>query len=100
MTEVDLLRFGTNGMTIKELFDRYYGEGLVPDPTPTEVRTRLIELEKLYYELQFEKTMCQHSNKIQVGIWNNLLTMVSTQIKITQDINISVCNEIRGLHNK
>lgn len=100
MDDVYSMRFGTTKLTIQDLFDYYYGEGLPPDPTPTMVRTRLLELEKRYHELQFEKTMCQHSSRNQVGIWNNLLSMVSMQIKITQDVNMSVCNEIRGLYNK
>lgn len=90
-------KYGSNGgQTIHELFEYYYGNGMVPDSGPKDVRNRLIFLGTRYQEAQLERTISQETHgKTQVGIWNNLISMLDREIRITESINMSICNERR-----
>ena len=90
-------KFGNKGLTVGELFEEYYGDGLPPDPTPSQVRARLIFLGRKYREVEYERTLVQmgEDSRKGVGIWNNLRNLIDKELKVTQDINISLCSEAR-----
>ena len=91
-------RYSTDGLTIPALFDLYYGEGLPPDPSPQDIRERMMFLGKMYAKIEYERTISRRVHGVkQIGIFNNLRSMLDKQIKITQDINISICNEKRTI---
>ena len=92
------LRFGSSGQTVHELFDYYYGDGIGPDANPYDVRERLLFLGRRWQEAQLERTISQqmHGTK-QVGIWNNIITMLDRVIRVVESVNMSLCNELRRL---
>lgn len=92
------VKFGTRsgGRTIPELFDYYYGEELPPDPLPGHIRARFIFLSGRNAEALYEKTIDRRRNGGKgVGVWNNVLTMIKMEVKITENINMSVCSELK-----
>lgn len=92
------LRFGSSEQTVHELFDYYYGDGLGPDAQPYDVRERLLFLGRKFQEAQLERTISQHTHGTkQVGIWNNIITMLDRVIKVVESVNMSLCNELRRL---
>ena len=94
--ETDEVRFGTKELTVSELFDEFYGTGLPPDPTPSQVRTRLIFLGRKYREMEYERTVSQLAHgRRHVGIWNNIRSLIDRELKVTEGINISICSEAR-----
>ena len=88
--------FGSDNLTVEELFEKYYGEPISYDPLPGEVRSRILFLTKSMSAVLFEKSHAHvHGRRNESALWNNLQTMVYTELRALESVNISLCSEAK-----
>lgn len=86
-------------ITIQRLFEKFFGRQITPDPSPIEIRERLLFLGAMYHQAMYEKSLSQVAyGRHQVSLWNNIVSVLDKEIKLTESINMSICNERRVIN--
>lgn len=93
---VDVVKVGSGGWTLSEVFDFFYGDELEPDAMPFVIRARIIFLSKSYHRAVYEKMLSKRMfGRKEVDLWNAVLDLVKTAMRSVETFNMSVCNEAK-----